>query len=51
LALDEGRHRRGRPRLAVDAEAVEILERLAGLSAPFGTTIVRDGERATVALG
>jgi poly-gamma-glutamate synthesis protein (capsule biosynthesis protein) len=51
LALDEGRHRRGRPRLAVGADAVEILERLAGLSTPFGTTIVRDGERATVALG
>lgn len=43
-------HRRGRPRLATDAEAADILTRFADLSSPFGTTITREGDRATVQL-
>ncbi len=48
LGPGEPTHRRGRPRLAQATEAREILERLAHLSAPFGTTFDLDGDRATV---
>jgi poly-gamma-glutamate capsule biosynthesis protein CapA/YwtB (metallophosphatase superfamily) len=39
LSLGEANHRRGRPKLARGDEASGILERLAALSAPFGTRI------------
>lgn len=50
LALGDAHHRRGRPRLAVGDEAVEILARFKQLSASYGTSIQVDGERATVTL-
>lgn len=50
LGHGEASHRRGRPRLAVGAEAIEILERLARLSEPFGTEMRQEGERAVVDL-
>lgn len=51
LALGDAHHRRGRPRLAVGDEAVEILERFTTLSQSFGTSIQLSGERASVSLG
>jgi len=51
LALGDAHHRRGRPRLAVGDEAVEILTRFTALSATFGTSIQVHGERASVTLG
>ena len=39
LGWKDARHRRGRPRLAATDEGRSILERFAGLSQPFGTTI------------
>jgi poly-gamma-glutamate synthesis protein (capsule biosynthesis protein) len=50
LALGEANHRRGRPRLAVGDEAVEILTRFGKLSETFGTSIQLDGESAYVSL-
>jgi poly-gamma-glutamate capsule biosynthesis protein CapA/YwtB (metallophosphatase superfamily) len=50
LALGDAHHRRGRPRMAVGDEAIEVLERFARLSSPFGTTMELDGESATVRL-
>lgn len=43
--------RRGTPRRAEGPEAREILERLARLSAPFGTTIEIDGDLGRLRLG
>jgi poly-gamma-glutamate synthesis protein (capsule biosynthesis protein) len=51
LALGEANHRRGRPRLAVGDEAVDILTRFRTMSETFGTSIQLDGEQASVALG
>ena len=39
---------RGRPSLAHGAEAASVLERLAGLSAPFGTRFDRSGDTAVI---
>ncbi len=41
-------HRRGRPQLAEGEEAREILTRFAALSAPFGTTMEVEHDRASV---
>ncbi len=49
LGLGEARHLRGRPRLAVGTAADDIITRLAALSAPFGTRLLR-GQTTTVAL-
>lgn len=53
-ALDLGfgrpRPQRGRPELAADAVADRIFDRLDELSAPYGTALVRDGDRAAVDL-
>ena len=48
LGLGEATHRRGRPRLADAADGARILERLAGLSRPFGTMLAIEGARATI---
>lgn len=50
LGHGEPVHRRGRPRLASGAQAAAILERFAALSAPFGTQLRIDGDRAWVTL-
>jgi poly-gamma-glutamate synthesis protein (capsule biosynthesis protein) len=46
LGLGEARHLRGRPRLAEGEEGRRILERFAALSAPFGTALRLEGDRA-----
>ncbi|MBV9813660.1 MAG: CapA family protein [Acetobacteraceae bacterium] len=52
LQHGERAHVRGRPRLAEGAKAAAILDRLAALSAPFGTTIAReDTARVVLASG
>jgi poly-gamma-glutamate synthesis protein (capsule biosynthesis protein) len=44
LGMDEPRYQRGTPRLAEGAEAGQILDRVARLSRPYGTTIrIGDG--------
>ena len=48
LGLGEKAHRRGRPRLACGAQATQILDRFAALSALFGTAFVRAGNVAQV---
>jgi poly-gamma-glutamate synthesis protein (capsule biosynthesis protein) len=48
LGLGLARHLRGRPRLATGAEGARIIERFAGLSAPFGTQIDISGQTSTV---
>jgi poly-gamma-glutamate synthesis protein (capsule biosynthesis protein) len=50
-ANDEFLDTRGLPSVAAGAKARYILERLAGLSAPFGTSIEVTGETARVSLG
>lgn len=50
LGWKEARHKRGRPRLAEGEEGRAILERFAGLSKPFGTTVEIGTQSATVAL-
>jgi poly-gamma-glutamate synthesis protein (capsule biosynthesis protein) len=48
LGADLPPARRGIPRIAAAPRAAAILDRLAGLSAEFGTEIVRSGDGATV---
>jgi poly-gamma-glutamate capsule biosynthesis protein CapA/YwtB (metallophosphatase superfamily) len=49
-ANNEFLHTRGLPSLATGAKAKYILERLAELSVPFGTTVVLKGETAQIIL-
>ncbi|WP_396890989.1 CapA family protein [Natronomonas sp.] len=48
LGYEKPRSQRGRPMLASGATASEIVERLADLSAPYGTTIVAEDDHACV---
>ncbi len=48
LGFGQPVYRRGQPHLAEQDEAVEILERFAALSRPFGTAIRVDGTRGLV---
>lgn len=50
LGLGEAPHSRGRPRLATGAQAQDILDRFAALSAPFGTKMTIADGIARVAL-
>lgn len=50
LGLGEARHLRGRPRLAEGEEGRRILERFAALSAPIGTALRVEGNRAFLEL-
>lgn len=50
LGLGMVSHRRGRPRYAQGAAGEAILQRFAALSAPFGTTVVIDGDVGSVPL-
>ncbi len=50
-ANNEFLHTRGLPAVAAGAKARYILERLAALSAPFGTSIEVTGETARISLG
>jgi poly-gamma-glutamate synthesis protein (capsule biosynthesis protein) len=50
LGMDEPRPRRGRPTLASGDRAAEIIDRLADLSAQFGTEIWMDGNVGVVEL-
>lgn len=45
LGLGTRHHQRGRPRMAVNQEAADILDRLAALSVPFGTAFAREESR------
>lgn len=49
LGLGDAHHRRGRPRLAVGAEADEILTRLTRLSDAMGTTLARGDGKLSLA--
>lgn len=50
LGYGRSRSERGRPLLARDEEADQILARIEKASTPFGTTFTRDGDTALVAL-